>query len=114
MLAASFPYTCFLLARIHKRKKRAYTIGVHNHLSCSSIHAYAGALAAANVAGEDIAGFAADTTCCSVCCLDAAGQPLRNALIWMDQRYMLHQHSAWVVDLERPSVSQMSIDQNTP
>eukprot|EP00967_Tisochrysis_lutea_P086108 scaffold121182_cov18-Tisochrysis_lutea.AAC.1 len=31
----------------------------------------AGALAAAKVPGESIAGFAADTTCCSVCCLDA-------------------------------------------
>uniref|UniRef100_A0A7S3VPG9 glycerol kinase n=1 Tax=Dunaliella tertiolecta TaxID=3047 RepID=A0A7S3VPG9_DUNTE len=45
-----------------------------------------GALAAAKVPGESIAGFAADTTCCSVCCLDADGRPLRNALIWMDQR----------------------------
>ncbi len=45
-----------------------------------------GVVAEAGVAAADIAALALDTTCCSVVALDAAGQPLRPALIWMDVR----------------------------
>lgn len=44
------------------------------------------ALANAKLAAGDIAAIALDTTCCSVVALDAAGHPLRPALIWMDVR----------------------------
>jgi FGGY-family pentulose kinase len=44
------------------------------------------ALAEARLAPSDIAAIAVDTTCCSVVALDAAGRPLRPALIWMDVR----------------------------
>ena len=40
----------------------------------------------AGVAKEAVAAIALDTTCCSVVALDAGGQPLRPALIWMDVR----------------------------
>ena len=45
-----------------------------------------GALAAARVAPSDIIAMCVDTTCCSVVALDAAGQPLRPCMIWMDVR----------------------------
>jgi sugar (pentulose or hexulose) kinase len=45
-----------------------------------------GAVAEAKVKREDIAAICVDTTCCSVVPLDARGQPLRPALIWMDVR----------------------------
>jgi len=48
-----------------------------------------GALAAAEAAGVAtslIAGVACDTTCCTVCALDANHEPLRPALLWMDMR----------------------------
>ncbi|MGE0716789.1 MAG: ribulokinase [Alphaproteobacteria bacterium] len=44
------------------------------------------AVAEAGVAPADIAALAVDTTCCSVVALDAAGEPVRPALIWMDVR----------------------------
>ena len=40
----------------------------------------------AKVRPEDVAALAVDTTCCSVVALDAAGTPLRPAIIWMDVR----------------------------
>ncbi len=45
-----------------------------------------GAVAKAGVAAADIIGISVDTTCCSVVTLDAAGTPLRPAMIWMDVR----------------------------
>ena len=44
------------------------------------------ALAASGVSGKDICGIGVDGTSCSVVFLDASGQPLRDALIWMDIR----------------------------
>lgn len=44
------------------------------------------AVAEAGIAADAVAGIAVDTTCCSVVALDAAGDPLRPALIWMDVR----------------------------
>lgn len=43
-------------------------------------------LQAANVAPGDIAGISADATTCTLAPLDAAGQPLGRALLWMDVR----------------------------
>ncbi len=43
-------------------------------------------VAEAGVAPGDVAAIGLDTTCCSVVALDAAGQPIRPALIWMDMR----------------------------
>jgi ribulokinase len=40
----------------------------------------------AGVRPGEVAGLAVDTTCCSVVALDAAGRPLRPALLWMDVR----------------------------
>lgn len=45
-----------------------------------------GAVAASGVAPEAILGLGLDTTCCTVVALDAAGQALRPALMWMDVR----------------------------
>lgn len=45
-----------------------------------------GAMTAAGLAGEEILALCVDTTCCSVVAMDAAGQPLRPAMIWMDVR----------------------------
>jgi len=45
-----------------------------------------GAVAQAGVQPGDIAAIGLDTTCCSVVALDAAGEALRPALIWMDVR----------------------------
>jgi FGGY-family pentulose kinase len=44
------------------------------------------ALQAARVSGADIAGVGVDGTSCTVVFLDADGQPLRDALMWMDIR----------------------------
>jgi ribulokinase len=44
------------------------------------------AVAESKVEHEDIAAICVDTTCCSVVMLDAQGQALRPALIWMDVR----------------------------
>lgn len=44
------------------------------------------ALEASGAAPGDIASLAVDTTCCSVVALDAKGEALRPALIWMDVR----------------------------
>ena len=44
------------------------------------------AVSEAGAGSDDIAAIAVDTTCCSVVALDAAGQALRPALIWMDLR----------------------------
>jgi sugar (pentulose or hexulose) kinase len=44
------------------------------------------AVAEAGVRPTEIAAIAIDATCCSVVALDAAGRPLRPALIWMDVR----------------------------
>lgn len=44
------------------------------------------ALAKANVAADAVIAICVDTTCCSVVTLDADGQPLRPAMIWMDVR----------------------------
>src|SRR5215467_4135592 len=44
------------------------------------------AVAQAGVQPGDIAAIGLDTTCCSVVALDAAGEALRPALIWMDVR----------------------------
>ncbi len=38
------------------------------------------------ISPNQVSGIAVDTTCCSVVALDAQGQPLRPALIWMDVR----------------------------
>jgi sugar (pentulose or hexulose) kinase len=40
----------------------------------------------AKVRPEEVAALSVDTTCCSVVALDAAGTPLRPALLWMDVR----------------------------
>src|SRR5262249_20245201 len=40
----------------------------------------------ANIGREEGAALSVDTTCCRVVALDAAGKPLRPALIWMDVR----------------------------
>jgi ribulose kinase len=45
-----------------------------------------GALADAGVSGEAVDALALDTTCCTVVALDAAGTPLRPAILWMDMR----------------------------
>ena len=45
-----------------------------------------GALQAAKINAQRIQALCLDTTCCSVVALDAYGQPLRPALIWMDVR----------------------------
>ena len=45
-----------------------------------------GALAQANVSPEKIEAISYATTCCSVVALDANGDALRPALIWMDVR----------------------------
>jgi ribulokinase len=45
-----------------------------------------GAVAKAGVAASDIIAMCVDTTCCSVVALDAAGEPLRPCMIWMDVR----------------------------
>src|SRR5690606_19204290 len=44
------------------------------------------ALKASGAAARDIVALAVDTTCCSVVALDAQGEALRPALIWMDVR----------------------------
>jgi ribulokinase len=44
------------------------------------------ALRKAGATGGDIVAIGVDTTCCTVCCLDTEGQPLRPALMWMDVR----------------------------
>src|SRR5215468_7381522 len=44
------------------------------------------AVTQAGVKAGDIAAIGLDTTCCSVVALDAAGEALRPALIWMDVR----------------------------
>ena len=43
-------------------------------------------LAEARLSGDQIGAMAYATTCCTVVALDAAGRPLRNALMWMDVR----------------------------
>lgn len=43
-------------------------------------------LAQANLSGDQIEAMAYATTCCTVVALDAEGQPLRPALLWMDVR----------------------------
>jgi FGGY-family pentulose kinase len=45
-----------------------------------------GAVAKAGVSPSDIIAMSVDTTCCSVVALDAAGEPLRPCMIWMDVR----------------------------
>ncbi|MDJ0971188.1 MAG: FGGY-family carbohydrate kinase [Kiloniellales bacterium] len=45
-----------------------------------------GAMAQAGIGGREVLALAVDTTCCSVVALDAEGQPLRPAMIWMDVR----------------------------
>src|SRR5262245_1536231 len=40
----------------------------------------------AKIRPDEVAALSVDTTCCSVVALDAARQPLRPALIWMDVR----------------------------
>ncbi len=45
-----------------------------------------GAVRNAGVPADEIIALAADTTCCSVVAVDAAGNPLRPAMIWMDVR----------------------------
>lgn len=45
-----------------------------------------GALAAAGADPAAAVGVGVDTTCCTVVALDAAGQPLRPSLLWMDVR----------------------------
>src|SRR5262249_23721571 len=40
----------------------------------------------AKIRSDEVAALSVDTTCCSVVALDAAGKPLRPALIWMDVR----------------------------
>src|SRR5262249_44818429 len=40
----------------------------------------------AKIRPDEVAALSVDTTCCSVVALDAAGRPLRPALIWMDVR----------------------------
>lgn len=44
------------------------------------------AVSQAGIRKEEVVGLSVDTTCCSVVALDAAGQALRPALIWMDVR----------------------------
>lgn len=44
------------------------------------------AIANAGISATDVAGISVDTTCCTVVALDAAGQALRPALLWMDMR----------------------------
>ncbi|MFM8745209.1 MAG: FGGY family carbohydrate kinase, partial [Aestuariivirga sp.] len=43
-----------------------------------------GAVAKAGISSGDIIAISVDTTCCSVVALDAAGEPLRPCMIWMD------------------------------
>ena len=45
-----------------------------------------GAVAKAGISPADILSICVDTTCCSVVALDAAGNPLRPCMIWMDVR----------------------------
>lgn len=45
-----------------------------------------GAVAKAGISSGDIIAISVDTTCCSVVALDAAGEPLRPCMIWMDVR----------------------------
>ena len=45
-----------------------------------------GAVAKAGITPADILSICVDTTCCSVVALDAAGNPLRPCMIWMDVR----------------------------
>ncbi len=45
-----------------------------------------GAVARAGIDAREVLALAVDTTCCSVVALDAKGQPLRPAMIWMDVR----------------------------
>ena len=45
-----------------------------------------GAVAKAGIAVTDVIALSVDTTCCSVVALDAAGNPLRPCMIWMDVR----------------------------
>ncbi|WP_395661012.1 ribulokinase [Aestuariivirga sp.] len=45
-----------------------------------------GAIAKSGVSPADIIALSVDTTCCSVVALDAAGNPLRPCMIWMDVR----------------------------
>src|SRR5215475_4264930 len=40
----------------------------------------------AKIRPDEVAALSVDTTCCSVVALDAAGKPLRPALLWMDVR----------------------------
>lgn len=50
------------------------------------VRASRAAIAAADVPADEIVAMACATTCCSVVALDARGEPLRPALIWMDVR----------------------------
>jgi sugar (pentulose or hexulose) kinase len=45
-----------------------------------------GALTEASLSPSDICALCVDTTCCTVVALDSHGQPLRNAILWMDMR----------------------------
>jgi ribulokinase len=40
----------------------------------------------AGISPHEVIGLSVDTTCCTVCFLDAKGDPLRPALLWMDVR----------------------------
>ena len=44
------------------------------------------AISKAKIDASSISALAVDTTCCTVCCLDKDGEPLRPALLWMDMR----------------------------
>ena len=53
---------------------------------CALCDASRGAIQASGVAPEDIVSMSFATTCCTVVALDASGQALRPALMWMDVR----------------------------
>ena len=57
-----------------------------------------GAVAEAAVAPADIAAISVDTTCCTVVALDAAGQPLRPALLWWVRGFAGNTLRSWPGD----------------
>lgn len=60
------------------------------------------AMAAAGVGADQIDAIACDTTSCTVVALDATGQPLRPALLWMDVR--AHREAAEVAACGDPAL----------
>jgi FGGY-family pentulose kinase len=61
-----------------------------------------GAVLAAGMEPEDLAGLACDTTSCTVVAMDGAGRALRPALLWMDVR--AHEEAAELVRTGNPAL----------